>query len=259
MRVFDHIDPMEIDRREIHLRLLAITVIFILAVGLGVMMYPAVFAKPMTLSGPTFRTMFFGFCTLSALLIAYLVDRHILISKLRARIVAEERAIQLIQREASKDLLSSLPTMDTFADRLSMEFRRVSRVGQPLSVLAVEITVRAEVCSPQEVALVHADAGRAILRKARGEDSLFLLDPGVFGMLLPRISTNVAEMMKEELKAELLVAAGPVPLFHFRIHIINYPDHVKSAQEIMDAMRPMAANCLIQPLGLEAAVFATGA
>ena len=102
MRVFDHIDPVEIDRREIHLRLLALAVICILALGLALMMYPTVFAKPITLSGGTFQAVFFGFCTLSVLLIAYLVDRHMLISRLRGRIAARERAIQTSSRRLAR-------------------------------------------------------------------------------------------------------------------------------------------------------------
>jgi GGDEF domain-containing protein len=218
------------------------------------MMYPTVFATPKTLSGPMFQTVFFGFCALSILLIAYLVDRHVLISKLRARIVARERAIRLIQEEASKDFLASLPAIDTFMDRLCMEFRRASGVNQPLSLFAVEINVLPEICKPSETVVVHADAGRAILRKTRGEDSIFLLDPGVFALLLPRISAGIAELMKQRFEEELRHAAGLVPRFHFRIRLINYPDDVKSAHEIMEAIYPLLATHPIQPLPWEEAV-----
>ena len=258
MKVFDHIDPGQIDRREIHLLLLALIVIFVLALGLALMMYPRVFAKPMTLSGATFQSVFFGFCSLSVLLIGYFVDRHVLISRLRGRIAARERAIKLIQQEASEEFLASLPAIDTFTDRLAMEFRRASRMEQPLSLLAVEVEARPEICNVTETAMVYADAGRVILRRIRGEDSLFLLQPGVFVILLPRISTHPAELMKGGVEEVLRNAVGLVPRFNFRVRLINYPDQVSSAREIMEAIRPLFAGRAIQPVSWEAAVPATG-
>jgi GGDEF domain-containing protein len=241
MKVFDHIDALEIDRREIHLRMLAFTVIMVLVLGLALMMYPSVFSKPMTLSGSTFQTVFFSFCTLSILLVGYLFDRHLLITRLRKRILAKENAIEIMQQEASKDFLASLPTVDTFTDRLAMEFRRVSRVEQPLSLIAVEIKLRPEICNPTENAIVLADAGRAILRKIRGDDSLFLLDSGVFAILLPRISTHTAELMKSGFEAELRETAGLEPRFSFNVLLTNYPDQSSSAHEMMENIHPVFA------------------
>jgi hypothetical protein len=239
VRVFDHVESVEIDRREIHLRLLALVVICILAVGLALMMYPTVFAKPMTLSGGTFRVVFFGFCTLSVLLIAYLVDRHVLINSLRGRIAVREKAAQLMKQEASKDFLASLHGIDTFTDRLAMEFRRASSAEQPLSLLAIMVKVQAEICNATETAVVYADAGRALLRRIRGEDAFFLLESGVFGILLPRISTHNAEVMKEGFEEGLRDAAGLVPRFDFKAQLINYPDQVSSVHEIIDTIHPL--------------------
>jgi len=242
MRVFDHIDPVDMERREIHLRLLALAVICILALGLALMMYPTVFAQPVTLSGGTFQVVFFSFCSLSVLLIAYLVDRHMLINRLRGRIVARERAIQLIQHEDSKDFLASLPANETFTDRLAMEFRRASSAEQPLSFLVVDVKVQPGIYNATETAVVYADAGRAILRRMRGEDSLFLLGSGVFGILLPRISTHTAELMKGTVEEGLRDAAGPTPRFDFKVRLVNYPDQVSSAHEIMETIHPKMRN-----------------
>lgn len=236
MRVFDEIDPMEIDRREIHLRLLALAVICILALGLAIMMYPTVFAKPITLSGGTFQVVFFGFCTLSVLLIVYLVDRQMLISSLRRRIAARELAVQAIKQEASKDFLASLHGIDTFTDRLAMEFHRASDAEQPISILAVEVKVQPEICSATETPVAYADAGRALLRRIRGEDSLFLLESGGFGILLPRISTPTAELMKGRFEEGLRDAAGLTPRFDFEVRLINYPDQVSSTREILETI-----------------------
>ena len=236
MKVFDHIDPAEIDRREVHLHVLALIAILVLALGLALMMYPTVFAIPITLSWPTFQTVFFSFCILSVLLLGYLLDRHLLISKLRVRIAARERAIKIIKYQASKDFLASLPANETFTDRLTMEFRRASSAEQPLSLLAVEVKVQPEDCSATETAGVYADAGRAILSRTRGEDSLFVLDPGLFVILLPRISTNTAESMKTGFEEGLRDAAGLVPRFGFEVRLINYPDQASSVHEMMETI-----------------------
>jgi GGDEF domain-containing protein len=254
MKVFDHISPEEIDRRQLHLHVLAITLIFILAVGMALMMYPTIFAKPMTLDGGTFRTVFFGFCALSVLTIGYLVDRQVLISKLRVRVAARERAIQIMKQESNKDFLASLPTVETFTDRLFMEFRRVSGVEQPLSLLAVDVKIRPEICHVNETTEVHADAGRAILRRMRGEDSLFLIDSGVFGILLPRIPRHMAELTKAGLEEELCIAAGAIPRFDFRVRLINYPDQANSAHEMVVAIHPTFANRQCQPIPRQAAL-----
>jgi hypothetical protein len=158
----------------------------------------------------------------------------------------------------SKDFLASLPAIDTFTDRLAMEFRRTSSLEQPISLLAVEVRVRPEICNATVTAVVYADAGRAILRRIRGEDALFLLQSGAFGILLPRISTYTAELMKGGFEEELRDAAGPIPRFNFKVQLINYPDQVSSAHEIVEAIHPVFVARPIQQVSWEAAVPATG-
>ena len=120
-----------------------------------------------------------------------------------------------------------------------MEFRRASGAEQPLSLLAVEVKVQPEICNATETTVVYADAGRALLRRIRGEDSLFLLESGVFGILLPRISTHTAELMKGGFEEGLRDAAGLTPRFDFKVRLINYPDQVNSAHEIMETIHPL--------------------
>jgi GGDEF domain-containing protein len=222
------------------------------------MIYPAVFSNPVTLSGPVFRSIFFGFCAMSVLFLIYLLDRHMLINKLRLRIVAKERAIRLIQNEASKEFLASLPALETFTDRLAMEFRRMSGANQPLSLLTVDVKIRPEACNATELDVVYADAGRAILRSIRGEDSMFLLDPGAFGVLLPRISAGTAELMRSRFEEELRDAAGLVPRFHFRVRLVNYPEHVMSAHEIMDSVQLLLSARPVRTLSWQEALPAVG-
>ncbi|MGD0310792.1 MAG: hypothetical protein ABSC02_16075, partial [Acidobacteriota bacterium] len=124
MRVFDRIDPTTLDRRELHLWLLAITVIVILAAGMALLMYPTAFSDPIIVSGPTLRKTFFGFCALSLLSAGYFMDRQLTIHKLRRQLVEEQNRMMQIRHGASAALLESLPGISHFQDRLSMEFRR---------------------------------------------------------------------------------------------------------------------------------------
>jgi hypothetical protein len=139
MRVFDRVDPTMLDRRELHLWLLAITVILILATGTALLMYPAVFSGPIVLSGPTLRRTFFGFCALSILVAGYFLDRQLTIHQLRKQLVEEQSRMMQIRCEASAELLESLPGISHFQDRLAMEFRRASNTQQSLSLLTVHL------------------------------------------------------------------------------------------------------------------------
>ena len=132
-------------------------------------------------------------------------------------------------------------------NRLSFEFRRVSTADQPLSVLAIKLDLRPEVCNVIEVPVAYADAGQAVLRRLRAEDSLFLIGPGAFGILLPRVSTHAAEVIKRRLEEQLRDAAGLVPRFNFSLQLINYPDQARSAHEILEAIRPWLGG---QPIRL---------
>lgn len=236
MNDLDDIHPEEIVHKELRWRVLALALIFILAVGMALMLYPAVFATP---TRGTIHAVLFGFCALSGLLmIDYLVDRHILICRLRGRLAARDNAIQRVKQHASSKFLASLPALDDFTNRLSLRFRRVSGVDQPLSVLAIKIELRPDVCNLTEAPVVYADAGLAVLRRMRGEDSLYLIEPGAYGILLPRISTHAAEVIKSRLEEQLRDAAGLVPRFNFSVRLINYPDQAKSADDMLKAIRP---------------------
>ena len=70
MRIFDQIDPLNLNRRQWELWMLALTVILILAVGMALLMYPAALSNDLIVSGTTKRKIFFGFCALSVLLVA---------------------------------------------------------------------------------------------------------------------------------------------------------------------------------------------
>ena len=236
MRVFDRIDPTTLDRRELHLWLLAITVMVILATGTALLMYPTVFSDPIILSGPTMRKTFFGFCGLSLLLAGYFLDRHLTIHQLRKQLVEEQRLMMQIRHEASAELLESLPGIGHFQDRLAMEFRRASQTGQSLSLLLVQLNSSRELRDAREIATSYGDAAKALIRTLRREDSLYQFRPGVLGILLPNVTAADAYSVSDRIADRLRAAAGASERFSFDLRVVNYPEHIATAREMEKAV-----------------------
>ncbi len=251
MQIFDRIDPANLERREWHLWLLAFTVILVLASGLALLMYPAVFSNPVVLSGVTMRKSFFGFCALSVLLLGYLVDREIVISQLRQRLAEEQKMVVRVRHEASTDLLGTLPGFEHFQDRLAMEYRRAVATHHPLSLVVVVLKPTRNLTDPTEVATAFGDGAKALIRKLRGEDSIYLFNPGVFCVVLPGVEASNAYRITERLTDGLQDASGVSGRFSYELRVFNYPEHAASAREIEEAVRPFAPKHFGRPLSAE--------
>ncbi len=239
MQVFDRIDPNTLDRRELHLWILAQAMILVLSMGVGLLMYPAVFSHPVTLTGIPSRAAFFGFCGLAALLVGYFVDRQVVIRHLRTELEDEKRQIVEVRREASVDLLTMLPGFNIFRDRLTMEHRRASNSRQPLSLLAVELKPSRALAEPGEVETAFGDAAKTLMRRLRSEDSIFLFAPGVFGIVLPAVNARDAYTLRDRLMDGLHDAAGAGNRFSFGVSVVNFPEHVATAREMEETIRSL--------------------
>ena len=238
MRVFDRIDPTTLDRRELHLGLLAITVILVLATGTALLMYPTAFSDPIILAGSTLRKTFFGFCALSLLLAGYFLDRQLTIHQLRKQLVEDQNRMMQICREASAELLESLPGISHFQDRLAMEFRRASNTQQSLSLLVVQLKSSHELFDATEIATSFGDAAKALIHTLRREDSIYQFRSGVLGILLPNVSAAGAYRVSDRIADRLRAASGASERFSFDVHVVNYPEHVATAREMENAVVP---------------------
>ena len=89
MHIFDQVDPLALESRERHLWLLALAILFLFAVGIALLMYPAAFSSPIALMVASPRETFFGFCVMAVLAISYLGDRQLVISRLRKKTTKE--------------------------------------------------------------------------------------------------------------------------------------------------------------------------
>ncbi len=249
MQVFDRIDPSKLDRRDMQLWMLALGMLLIFACGLALLIYPAAFEVPVVVSGPFLRKVFFAFCALSLLVVGYLMERRIVIQQLRRRLREERKRARQMLDQASADLLGTLPDFDHFQDRLAMEFRRAANARLPLSLLIVSLRPSRYLQGPGEVSTAYGDAAKAMIRKLRGEDSIYLFQSGVFGVVLPGSATCDGNSVAGRLQEGLADVSGASARFSFTLRVVNYPEHVSSAHEMERSVasfmseehRPLAA------------------
>lgn len=226
------VDSADVERREFQLGLFTCSAIVILAAGLALLMYPAVFPNGELSPNRTPQVAFYGFCGLSCLLVAYIVDRQITIQRLRHQLATDRLRASEALKQASADLLGTLPNFTTFEDRLSMEFRRAVAADLKLSVLVVKIKLHAAFCEPALGMSALGDAAKAISRKLREQDSVYLLRPGYFGVILPGVEKLAAERVSARVAEGLFDAAGAIDRFSFKIDAINYPEQIASAHDL---------------------------
>jgi GGDEF domain-containing protein len=232
VRLFDKIRPDQLDRRELQLTLLACSSILILGTGLALMMYPLVFSYSSTL----LRNGFYGFCGLSALLAVYLVDRQVTILQLRREVADAGNRAAESRIEASAELLNAIPNISSFKDRLAMEYRRALAANQVLSVLVITLLLPEDVSSTPMAIPLLSDAAKAISRKLRGQDSLYVLRPHCFGTILPTVTRPIAERISDRVAEGLSDAAGATNRFEYKINIVNWPANASSAHELQEAV-----------------------
>jgi GGDEF domain-containing protein len=245
MRVFDRVDRKGVEDRELQLSLFSIAINVVLAAGVALLMYPTVSAHPIIFSARTSRIFFFGFCGLCVLLVSYLFDRQIVVRRLRREIVQNQLRFAQMQEQAGRDLLGSMSGLDHFQDRLMMEFKRSVQTEEPLSVLVIRVSPASALAEDRELTAAYGDAAKAITRKLRRQDSLFLFMPGAFGILLPGSKVMDARQTSDRLMEGLSDAAGAVGRFTSEIKIFNYPENIESAHAMELAVRGLLPRDLV--------------
>ena len=225
-------ESVDLERREFHLSIFACLAIVVLAGGLALLMYPAVFSNHDNSPTRSPQIAYYGFCILSCLLVAYIVDRQIMIHRLRYQMALDRKKSTEALRQASADLLSTMPTYNTFEDRLTMEFRRATAAEHKLSVLVVSVKLQAAFSEPGLALSVLGDAAKTISRKLREEDSLFILRTGFFGAILPEVGQAEAKRFSGRIAEGLSDAAGASDRFSFKVDAISYPEQTSSEPDL---------------------------
>jgi hypothetical protein len=223
---------VDVERREFQLTLFACLAIFVLATGLAALMYPAVFANRALSPNRTPQVAFFGFCGLSCLLVAYIVDRQLTIQGLRRQMARDRKQAADALGQASADLLGAVPDFNTFEDRLSMEFRRAVAAQRALSVFIIAIKLRPAFSESTLATSALGDAAMAVSRKLRDGDSIYVLSFGFLGAILPGVDTSTALRVASRFAVGLSDASGARERFDFEIYSVNYPEHAKSLHDL---------------------------
>jgi GGDEF domain-containing protein len=242
VQVFDHIDPRKLEQRDAELWIMAITMIGILAVGMALLMYFSSLWSPALPKGVSLREIIFSFCVLSLLLVAYLIERQLTVRRLRKQLREERTRTARLLGQASADLLDALPDVEQFRARLKLEFSHAETFQQPLSLVLIFIRPSRQVLKSDEASTVIADAVKPALRMLRGEDMVYLLAPGGFGILLPGLLEEDADGVAGRVRERLLDASAANNRFAFNVHMINYPRHVASIREIDDFIESCGAE-----------------
>lgn len=241
MKTPKRVEANHLAHSEVQLSIFVAVTVAVLAIGMVVLMYPVVFSSHETPGDRTMRTAFWGFIVICGLLGIYVWDRHATIRRLKREMAEGRRQIAETQREASVELLKTMPNMNSFQDRLPMEFRRMATTTQKLSIIVINIKFPAERSSPSETAAALGDAAKVISRRMREQDSIYILAPACFGVVLPGVEQAVAESVCARLNEALGDAAGAVRRFEFNLQVVNYPEHASSATELEQAVMALAS------------------
>jgi GGDEF domain-containing protein len=234
---FDRAELDQLERRELQLTILSAVIVFVLAAGLATFMYPLVFEHSED-NKWTLRVAYFGFCGLTLLFIGYLVDRQGMVRKLKQQLVEElERNVE-ISHQASMDILQSMPDINHFWDRLTMEFRRAVATQKTLSLLLVKAKLAVKAGQDGNDSEAFGEAAKIMARKLRPTDSIYRLGTDLFGVVLPETdpanAQRVALRLQEALQAVRAKFGGA-----YDINCHNYPEQVQSAHEMEDIVKSL--------------------
>lgn len=224
-------DWEKLERRDWELWFLALAMIFILAVGILVAALPGAVSDP-TRIGTTLKRILIGFCVLTALFNAYLIERQLAIKALRSKLYEEQRRTALLQLQASENILLSLPREEQFRDRLAMELKRAEHSGAPLSVLTTKVEISGPV-EPSERIQWIGETLKLIMQSLRKEDSVYQYDENLYCVVLPGAGMDAAQ----KVSARLLRMFDTTPELHqqglsLKTYLTNYPKDTESAYEM---------------------------
>jgi GGDEF domain-containing protein len=90
--------------------------------------------------------------------------------------------------------------------------------------------------SPAGKASILGDAAKAISRKLREQDSIYVLGPACFGVILPSLEGAAARTLASRIGEGLIDAAGLSARFSYKIDVVNYPQNASSAHQLYEAV-----------------------
>jgi hypothetical protein len=242
MMIFDRIRLQDIDRRNWQLWFLAVLMILVMASGLALHMYTLASTPGFWLSQRTVLKGVIGFCALAVLFVGYLIDRQMVIARLRKALVDEKKHNLERRTQGNKELLQTLFGPGQFCDRLALELQRATNSKLPLAGLTISMEVAPSLLDSEEIYSAFGEAVKAMMHRLRGEDSIYQFTSGVFGIILPGTGEEVARGVAIRVADALNEAMGISKRYSFEIHITTFPDQAKNAPEMEKLMRAPRAR-----------------
>jgi GGDEF domain-containing protein len=214
----------KLERLDWHLWVLAVLLIFVLGASLLSFMFPTVFWLRTSASSESQQGAFFGFCTLMALVLVYLLQRQAIVRRLKRQLYEAHSMVAAATREASIQSFQTLPTLNQFRDALAMEYRRASSTGTNVAVVVIS-TPKASLDSLGYMASVL----RSLLRQ---EESLYRLSDKGFGLIFPGMALKSAASFATQ--AERLLG---LPKEDMEVTISAFPEEVSTLMELEQRLR----------------------
>lgn len=245
MHIFDEIQTQQLDRRQLQLTVLASLAIGVLAAGVALLMYPAIFSRDILFSSRSLQFAFYGFCLLSALLVGYLWDRQLTIRRLTDQVRTEQRRNNALRLKASADLLNMIPGMRGFREQLLARSRHADSKVTALSVSVVRLYLSGMIAHKAEEQIAYADAAQVIHRRLRKEDSIWTLGAGVYGIILPAMDALAAQNFTSSVELGLKDAAGINARFTADVQLLTFAGQGRSAFDLEQAVNELLPRDLV--------------
>jgi len=242
MRLFDRMSSGSLERHEMQPILFVCLGSIVIATGVGLFLYPVVFAQTVSAPARILTVGFFDLCILSILQAVYLGDRQRTIRRLRQQIGEERCSSSKAIKQASANLLETLANFSSFHAQLLIEYRRAAAGKQNLTVLVITTRVHGALSGASLSRPVLGIAAKAISRKLREEDSIYILAHGHFGIILPGVDALAARRISARLLEGLTDAAGASNRFSFQVDSISYPEQTSSAPDLELAITQLLPN-----------------
>lgn len=239
MHIFDEIQPQQLDRRQFHLTVLASLAIAILATGVALLMYPAIFSRAILLSSRSLQFAFYGFCLLSVLLVGYLWDRQLTIRRLNEQVRIEQRRNSELRLKASSDVLNMIPGMRGFREQLLSRSQMADSKAPAFSVAVVRLYLSGMIANRGDEQIAFADAAQVIHRRLRKDDSIWTLSHGVYGIILAGMDAAAAGQFTSSVDLGLKDAAGVNSRFTADVQLLTFAGRGKSAFELEQAVNAL--------------------
>jgi hypothetical protein len=204
----------------------------ILATATALFLYRTVFADHSPSPNYLLGVAFFGSYGLCVLLTACLWNRQAIVWRLQCQVVDQRTLAKDGQSRASAEFLRVMPNVISFFGNLVVEHRQSCSASQNLSIMV--ITVRLSASSPDmaKQSSPLGDAARAISGQLHIKESVYILSPGCFGIILPNTDVAAAEKTRQRMSKSLTGAAALTHRFSHEIGVINYPADACSAYEL---------------------------